>query len=389
MGWHTQAAGMDISRRNAMQIVTEISGIINQHVNMMNAEGIIIASTTPRRIGDFHAAASRIVAEGLDELIIWDDDEYQGARKGLNLPILLDDTIVGVIGVTGEYTDVVKYGQIIKKMTEILLLENFRQKQKKIDDRIRARFLDAWLFEDAQAYSRVLVEQGKLHGIDINLPRRVLVAEIADLHSFCDSTEGQQIIDGANKIVRLQMEPDNRSVFTKTAGQMVCLVADCDDARMRSIAEQLTQRVKDALAVTLRIGIDERTPRLNHAYQKARKALNTCKRAQKSICLYSDTTLDIFMDEISRGSKDEFFSRIFRQFDPVEIEGWVRLLRAYFRANGSISRAAGDLFIHKNTLQCRLNRLRDQTGYDPRNLQDAALFYLAIQFYREDDGKQT
>ena len=39
---------MDISKRNAMQIVNEISGIIGQHVNMMDADGTL--SSLPRMI---------------------------------------------------------------------------------------------------------------------------------------------------------------------------------------------------------------------------------------------------------------------------------------------------------------------------------------------------
>ena len=66
-----------------------------------------------------------MIGEHLDELIIQSDDEYEGTRKGINLPILLDGEIAGVVGITGERDEVVKYGQIIKKMTEILLIENF------------------------------------------------------------------------------------------------------------------------------------------------------------------------------------------------------------------------------------------------------------------------
>ncbi|MDR0652655.1 MAG: hypothetical protein LBG12_05040, partial [Synergistaceae bacterium] len=158
---------MNISRQNAMQIVFDISNIINQHINMMDENGLIIASTDPERVGTVHEAAQRIINENLDSLIIHENYEYKGSRKGLNLPILLDNAIVGVIGVTGDYRDVAKYGQIIKKMTEILLLENYSQEQKKIDDRIKTRFLDEWVFEDAPGgCDRAFIDRGNRFGID-------------------------------------------------------------------------------------------------------------------------------------------------------------------------------------------------------------------------------
>jgi carbohydrate diacid regulator len=54
---------------------------------MMDEHGMIIASTDSGRIGTFHEAALRIIRENLDSLIIYEDYEYKGTKKGLNLPI--------------------------------------------------------------------------------------------------------------------------------------------------------------------------------------------------------------------------------------------------------------------------------------------------------------
>ncbi|HCL01523.1 MAG TPA: hypothetical protein DHW61_03765 [Lachnoclostridium phytofermentans] len=39
------------------------------------------------------------------------------------------------------------------------------------------------------------------------------------------------------------------------------------------------------------------------------------------------------------------------------------------------------LFIHKNTLQNKLKRISERTGYDPRSIRHSSLFYIAI--YRD------
>lgn len=56
---------MNISRQNAMHIVTNISNIINQHVNMMDEHGMIIASTDSGRIGTFHGAIRQVLRLGV------------------------------------------------------------------------------------------------------------------------------------------------------------------------------------------------------------------------------------------------------------------------------------------------------------------------------------
>ena len=59
----------------------------------------------------------------------------------------------------------------------------------------------------------------------------------------------------------------------------------------------------------------------------------------------------------------------------------VSILRVLYECDGSINQAAEQLYLHKNTLQYKLNRLREKTGYDPRKLSSAPYYYLAIAFY--------
>ena len=115
---------MHISKTIAMRIVTELGAIIDQRINLMDESGTIIASTDPSRIGTLHGGAQKVVRERLPELFIAADGEYPGSRAGLNLPIEMDGKIIGVVGITGEYAAIEKHGLVIKKMTEILLLDN-------------------------------------------------------------------------------------------------------------------------------------------------------------------------------------------------------------------------------------------------------------------------
>ena len=55
------------------------------------------------------------------------------------------------------------------------------------------------------------------------------------------------------------------------------------------------------------------------------------------------------------------------------------LLRVYFEQDLSLQKTCAALFIHKNTLQYRLNRIAEYCGLNPRSFRDAALLYLALQ----------
>lgn len=59
-----------------------------------------------------------------------------------------------------------------------------------------------------------------------------------------------------------------------------------------------------------------------------------------------------------------------------QVPQWAHLLEAYYARDGSIQEAAADLFLHKNTLGARLDRLHALTRLNPRSRTDGALFVL-------------
>ncbi|MCD0050356.1 PucR family transcriptional regulator, partial [Streptococcus agalactiae] len=52
---------------------------------------------------------------------------------------------------------------------------------------------------------------------------------------------------------------------------------------------------------------------------------------------------------------------------------------SYFKHNLSLKECSQELFIHKNTVQYRLNKIYESTQLNPRNFKDATLLYLALK----------
>ena len=48
---------MLLAARQAQDIVEDIGAIVRQNINMMDGDGVIIASTDPTRLGNFHEGA--------------------------------------------------------------------------------------------------------------------------------------------------------------------------------------------------------------------------------------------------------------------------------------------------------------------------------------------
>ena len=376
---------MYISRHNAMQIVKEMSGIIHQHINMMDAKGYIIASTDSERIGKFHGSAYKIITQGLNQMVVENDIEYAGAKKGINLPIMLQNEIVGVIGITGERSEVEKYGQIIKRMTEILLVDIYMKEQQSLDEKIRNRYLDEWIFSENFQISKKFVNRGKALGIDISIPRRVIIFSIYKKNANDSVTEDQLLIDHVEKFVRQIISSEENNIFFRSGQKLIALVKSRANGEIKYLSQNIQEQTREKYDVLLCAGVDsERSGNVHQAYLQAEKALKTTYLIGKgSVKFYDDISVEIFLDEISKTSKEEYIKRIFSNFEPEEIMSSVKLLKIFYDSNGSITTAAQKLFIHKNTLQYKLKKLYSETNLDPRNMPDAALFYLAILFYED------
>ena len=243
---------MDIKDIDTQTIANEMGRITKQHVNIMDTKGVIVASTDPARLNTFHAGSAHLLESGLAELIIHSDDQFPGTRRGINLPINLNGQAIGVVGITGSYEQVIGYGNVIKKMTEILILEIHMNQRLKMQNQVVERFL----------------------------------GELLDTQISTDT---------------------------------------------------------DAVAQT------------------------------------SDILLQL-LDQLPKTAKIHYQSQLFKHHTPEEKEEAMTLLQTYFEHNRSIEKTAQTLFVHKNTVQYKLNKIIEKTGYNPRQIKDAVLLYLGIQF---------
>lgn len=376
-----------LSVQIASNIVKEVNSVIPLKINIMNEKGIIIASSDPLRIGSFHEGALRIIENQIDEIAVHYDGEFNGALQGINYPLKLQGYIIGVLGITGKYEEIVNSALIIKRMTELILENTYSVEQRQLQENVCNRYLSEWLNGEAKNITTDFVKRGKALGFDITIPRRILVCSFY-IPNSSQNLQTMQVIEQAEKYLKKTVSDlDALNLYYKAGSALVCAVTVISDSGAEILAKELKKQVEEKFPVYLAIGIDSKVDNFEFAQTaliRAQKANKACMRTHKrDIRFYDDLNMEVFTDEISELSKQEFIHRIFKGFSNEEIRHSMILLETFYDLEGSINKASERLFIHKNTLQNKLKRIAERTGYDPRSIRHSSLFYIAIYFYRD------
>ena len=114
---------------------------------------------------------------------------------------------------------------------------------------------------------------------------------------------------------------------------------------------------------------------LSLSYQSALTALKYCRSSENGIAFFDDMTLEILLSSISEQEKNAYLQKTISALSDEE----KNLLQTYFEANMSLLGTSQKLFLHKNTVQYKLNHIYQKCGLNPRVFKDAVLLYLALQ----------
>ncbi|WP_320130676.1 sugar diacid recognition domain-containing protein [uncultured Sphaerochaeta sp.] len=368
---------LQISKQDAADIVDQLSNLIKLKINIVGSDAIIIANSDRERVGDFHEAANQIIQNKLEELVVVTDDQFIGTQTGTNLPLVIDGQIIGVVGITGPYEEARAYGQIIKKMTEILIQGKDRDSRILKFKQDKERFEIEWICDPQTVITDSLRAKGQEFNIDIKKPRRLLLLCMAQANEESDLKT-----DILHDIRR--QDPD--TIAFRNLNFIVAAINDRPDDKIEIFIDRLIAKYRDK-DMKFFIGVDDGFTdmlKIHDQYNKAKKALISCSQLGiQRYCFYSNLNIELVLDEIPLNAKQLYISKIFKDFSKEEIDESVNTIKVFYEEDGSIKRAAARLNIHPNTLQYKLKRIEARTGLDPRKLKFAAPFSLAELFLVE------
>ena len=148
-----------------------------------------------------------------------------------------------------------------------------------------------------------------------------------------------------------------------------------------------TLETEGVLDIRAGVGCESHSPEtLRESFSEAKKALSLGMRyhRQDRVYIYARQMLERIIDTIPEEKKKEI-RRAFYGSNPEAAlsEEMLETVRVFFRNDLNLTAASKQLFIHRNTLNYRLDKIKKDFGLDLRSFGDAVVFRIISEITEE------
>ncbi len=268
----------------------------------------------------------------------------------------------------GDSEEVYMVGKMAAFQLQSLLVA-YKERYDK-DNFIKNLLLDNLLLVD-------IYNRAKKLRIETNVRRIVFIIETKDEKDV-----------GALETVRGLFANKTRDFITQVDEKNIILVKEIKQGEnyedmektARVILDMLNSEAMSQVHVAYGTIISE-IKDVSRSYKEAKMALDVGKvfYSEKNIVDYSSLGIGRLIYQLPMPLCKMFINEIFQTIKPSEFdEETVETINKFFEYNLNVSETARQLYIHRNTLVYRLDKIQKATNLDLRNFDDAITFKIAL-----------
>ncbi len=347
-----------ISNQILQNTVDGIKGITKNDLCVMDTEGNVLASTSDK-LTEYAEDGQNFVQSPADSQVM----------SGCQFFKIYDESqLEYIVVIQGDSEDVYTIGKIIVFQIQSLLVA-YKERYDK-DNFIKNLLLDNLLLVD------IFNRAKKLH-IEMNARRVVFIIET-----------NKEKDSGALETVRSMFATQTKDFITAVDEKNIILVKEINDKEKIEDLEKTAEVIVDMLnteamtKVHVAFGtIVKELKEVSRSYKEAKMALDVGKifYSDKKVIAYSNLGIGRLIYQLPMPLCKMFIKEIFSDKTPDEFdEETLTTINKFFENNLNVSETSRQLYIHRNTLVYRLDKLQKSTGLDLRVFDDAITFKIAL-----------
>ena len=212
------------------------------------------------------------------------------------------------------------------------------------------------------------------------------------------SAEAERVvyIIRAHKSMEVSMVDVLQNIFPDRNKDFVVRIDDRDVAVIREIgpetnmkeivqqAQEMYDTISAEIMIKISVGIStivSTIQELARAYREARVALEVGKvfDTEKSIISYDNLGIGRLIYQLPTTLCELFLNEVFKKESISVLDSeTIYTIQKFFENNLNVSETSRKLFVHRNTLVYRLDKIKKLTGLDLREFDDAIIFKVAM-----------
>ncbi|MCH5340158.1 MAG: helix-turn-helix domain-containing protein [Acetatifactor sp.] len=347
-----------ISSQTIQNSIDELKAITKVDLFVYDESGLLVAST-----GDRMELSNDLISGFASSPA---DSQVIGVHHLLK--ILDEGELMYVLVARGNGEDAYMVGKIA-----VCQLRNLAIAYKERFDRnnfFQNLLLDNLLLVDI--YNRAK----KLH-IEVTAPRVVFLVET--------KLEKDGIV---TELLRGMFTSQSGDYITAVDESSVILIKALEEnsgyEEMMEIAETIVALMNSEAMLNVRVSfgtVVQELKDVSKSYKEAKMALDVGKifYAEKSVAAYSTLGIGRLIYQLPVNLCKIFIEEIFGDNVPTDLdEETLSTISKFFENNLNVSETSRQLFIHRNTLVYRVEKIQKSTGLDLRSFDDALTFKIAM-----------
>lgn len=384
----------------AQSIVDRTMSVLNVNVNIMDVHGTVIAAGDPSRIGTFHCAAADVIATGRKKSVTAEEAaRMDSVEQGVTQPIVYKGAIIGALGMTGEPSYVEKYVELAVLSAQ-LIIEQEEMKQRGFQEqRVRESvLLDLFTgrcLEDPEIFRQRL----SFLNHHWEHPQRLLAARLEALEDQTDLIRCQQLKDRLTDLIARYRIHGSGMVGCFLHQRLALLLPERESGRSDGAWEaelsefvQLLRSETGGRVLLARDALCRDWREVPAAFLRAKGTLEVAwRRAGAGPVVSSEGYLaEYTLLQLPAPVRSEFWRSVLGRLlrgKPDQRDLSLHTLQVYYQNDMNAQKTAEELFIHRNTLNMRLNKIREQTGYAPQKFRDAFVLRMAMLLQELEEPK--